>query len=183
VETELIERARHGDREAFGRLIAPRAPSLLATAQRILRDLDAAEDVTQDALVTAWTKLRRLRDPQRFDGWLRRILVHACYDECRRRRVVRVHAGELRPDDEAGEADLEAVTERDGVERAFRRLTAEQRAILVLRFYLALRPAEIAADLGIPVATVRTRLFHACRAMRAAVEADARSQPIGVWLP
>jgi RNA polymerase sigma-70 factor (ECF subfamily) len=182
VETELIERARQGDREAFGLLIAPRASMLYATAQRILRDLDAAEDATQDALVTAWTKLLRLRDPERFDGWLRRILVHACYDECRRRRVVRAHTGEPARGD-YDEGDLGGVAERDGVEHAFRRLTVEQRAVLVLHFYDGLSPAEISISLRIPLATVRSRMFYACRAMRAALEADARAQPLGARLP
>jgi RNA polymerase sigma-70 factor (ECF subfamily) len=183
VETELIERARRGDREAFGQLVESRASLLYATAQRILRDTDAAEDATQDALVTAWTKLRRLRDPERFDAWLRRILVHACYDECRRRRVVRAHADRLSVDDRGGDGDVGLVADRDCVEQAFRRLTVEQRAVIVLRYYLALDAAEIGRTLGIPAATVRTRLFYATRAMRAAVEADARPEPVGVRLP
>ncbi len=183
VETELIERARRGDQEAYGLLVQPRASMLYATAQRILRDMDAAEDATQDALVTGWTKLRSLRDPERFDGWLRRILVHACYDECRRRRVVRAHAGALASETAGGSDPTDAVEERDCVEQAFRRLTVEQRAILVLRYYVALSPAEIARTLQVPIATVRTRLYYACRAMRAAVEADARAQSLGVRLP
>jgi RNA polymerase sigma factor (sigma-70 family) len=178
VETELIERARRGDRDAFAELIAPRTATLFMTAQRILRDIDAAEDATQDALVEAWADIPQLRDVGRFDAWLRRILVHACYDECRRRRTLAAHVRTV--DDIPTSSGVADIAERDRIEHAFRRLTMDQRAILVLHHYLGLDPSEIAGTLGIPAPTARTRLHYAHRAMRAAVEADARAEPSGV---
>ncbi|HEY7970863.1 MAG TPA: sigma factor, partial [Candidatus Limnocylindrales bacterium] len=83
---ELVERARRGDREAFADLVILTSDRMYAIATRILRDADLAEDALQGALITAWRSLPTLRDPARFEAWLRRLLVHACYAEARRRR-------------------------------------------------------------------------------------------------
>jgi RNA polymerase sigma-70 factor (ECF subfamily) len=83
---DLVVRAREGDREAFAALVHATSDRMYAIATRILRDADLAEDALQSALVTAWRQLPTLRDPARFEAWLRRLLVHACYAEARRRR-------------------------------------------------------------------------------------------------
>jgi RNA polymerase sigma-70 factor (ECF subfamily) len=147
----------------------------LAIAVRILRDIDLAEDAVQAALITAWTDLRTLRDPTRFEPWLHRILTNACYAEARRRkrwseglRILPV-AGAYGPD------EYLTVDDRDLLERAFRRLTVEQRAVLVFHHYLGLSISEVAARTGLPDGTAKSRLHHATRALRASVEADARS--------
>ena len=174
-----MARAQRGDREAYVDLIHPRADRLYTVAHRILRDVDRAEDALQDALVIAWRDLRGLRDPDRFDAWLHRILVHVCIAEAtrERRRVANLRVlpvdGPTAPDDILGIAD------RDQLERGFRRLPPEQRAILVLHHYAGYAPSEIAETLGIPPGTARSRLHHAHRAMRAALEADARSTVTG----
>ena len=172
---DLVEAAQRGDRQAYVDLIRPRSNSLFAIAQRILRDVDRAEDALQDALVIAWRDLRGLRDPDRFDAWLRRLLVHECIDQASRERrrtsILRV----LPVDGPAARDELLTVADRDQLERGFRRLSAEQRTILVLHHFAGYAPSEIAETLGIPDGTARSRLHHAHRAMRAALEADART--------
>jgi RNA polymerase sigma-70 factor (ECF subfamily) len=179
VDRDLVEAARNGDREAYADLIRVRGDRLFAVAQRILRDVDRTEDAVQEALVIAWRDLPGLRDPDRFDAWLRRLLVRSCVAEAtrERRRVANIRV--LPTDVPSATDDYVSVVDRDQLERGFRRLPPEQRAILVLRHFVGLETAAIADALGIPDGTVRSRLHHAHRAMRAALEADARAVAIG----
>jgi RNA polymerase sigma-70 factor (ECF subfamily) len=180
VDRDLVEAARSGDRAAFVDLARPRVDRLFAVADRILRDVDRAEDAVQDALVIAWRDLRGLRDPDRFDAWLGRVLVNVCIAQAtrERRRSANLRAlpvdGPAAPDD-----DLMTVADRDQLERGFRRLPPDQRAILVLYHYAGYTPSEIAETFGIAAGTARSRLHYAHRAMRAALEADARSVLVG----
>jgi RNA polymerase sigma-70 factor, ECF subfamily len=177
VDRDLVELAQRGDREAFAILARTSADRLFAVAQRILRDVGRAEDAVQQTLVIAWRQLPRLRDPDRFDAWMYRLLVHACYAEARNARrsvpLQVVPAGRMVARD-----DTLSISDRDELDRGFRRLSAEQRSILVLRHYLGLSPAEIAETLGIPEGTARSRLHYAHRAMRAALEAAQRPMPL-----
>ena len=175
MDRDLVEAARNGDRAAYVDLIRARQDRLFATAQRILRDIDRAEDALQDALVIAWRDLRGLRDPDRFDAWLQRLLVNVCITHATRERRRTSNLRVLPLDGPAGPDDLLSIADRDLLERGFRRLPPEQRAILVLHHYLGYAPSEIAETLGIPAGTARSRLHHAHRAMRAALEADART--------
>jgi len=177
VHEELVRRAQGGDAEAFDTLARMVGDRCLGIAVRILRDLHLAEDAVQAALITAWTELRTLRDPSRFEPWLHRILTNACYAEARRRtrwsegmRILPV-AGTYGPD------DYLTVDDRDLLERAFRRLTLEQRAVLVFHHYLGLSISEVAARTELPVGTAKSRLHHATRALKASIEADARATP------
>ena len=175
MDRDLVEAARSGDREAYVDLIRVRTDRLFAVAQRILRDIDRAEDALQDALVIAWRDLRGLRDPDRFDAWLQRLLINVCIAQATRERRRTANLRVLPIDDgPAAPDDLLTIADRDLLERGFRRLPPEQRAILVLHHYLGLRPIRDRRDLGIPAGTARSRLHHAHRAMRAALEADAR---------
>ena len=176
MDRDLVEAARRGDREAYVDLIRPRFARLFAIAQRILRDVDRAEDALQDTLVIAWRDLRSLRDPDRFDGWLGRVLVNECTNHASRERR-RVANLRVLPVDGPSAPDIGflSVMNRDLLERGFRRLPPEQRAILTMHHYLGYAPAEIAETLGIPAGTARSRLHNAHRAMRAALEADART--------
>jgi len=175
VDHDLVEAARNGDRDAFVDLIRVRSDRLFAIAQRVLRDIDRAEDALQDALVIAWRDLRGLRDPDRFDAWLQRLLINVCIAQATRERRRTSNLRVLPIDGPAAPDDLLSVADRDQLDRGFRRLPPEQRAILVLHHYLGYTPSEIAETLGIPAGTARSRLHHAHRAMRAALEADARS--------
>jgi RNA polymerase sigma-70 factor, ECF subfamily len=170
---DVVERAMRGDREAFGVLVVHTSDRMYAIATRILRDAELAEDALQSALLTAWRQLPTLRDPDRFEAWVRRLLVHACYAEARRRRAWAANVRVLPVDGPAAPDVLVSVADRDALDRAFRRLTIEQRAVFVLHHHVGLPLVEIAETLGVPAGTARSRLHYATRALRAAVEADA----------
>jgi RNA polymerase sigma-70 factor, ECF subfamily len=174
MDSRLVIQAQHGDEEAFASLALACGDRLHAVAHRILRDTDLAEDAAQQALVNIWRELPSLRDPDRFDAWSYRILVNACYIEGRRSRAWMPNL-RLIPSQEPGTSGgISRVVDRDLLERAFRRLSIEHRAVIVLVHYLDL-PVETAAEsLGIPIGTVRSRLHHAMRGLRSAIEADAR---------
>jgi RNA polymerase sigma-70 factor (ECF subfamily) len=171
---ELVERAREGDIDAFDVLVHEVSPRLYGIAYRILRDPALAEDALQRSLLQIWDGLPSLRDPDRFDAWSCRLVVHATYREARRERRWTALVREIRADP-AGDDHISQVLDRDEVERSFRRLTPQHRAVLVLRFYVGLSVTEIADALGIPAGTVASRLHYATRSFRAAFEADARS--------
>jgi RNA polymerase sigma-70 factor, ECF subfamily len=174
VQTELVDRARRGDREAFGVLAGGAVDRLYRIARLILRDAELAEDATQDALVRAWRDLPTLRDVERFDAWLYRLVVRACADVGRHRRKWRAEITVLPA--EPAEADTtSALADRDQLERGLRRLTDAQQTILVLSFYIGLTPSEAAEALDIPVGTAKSRLHYAIEALRAAMAADERS--------
>jgi RNA polymerase sigma-70 factor (ECF subfamily) len=173
VDRDLVVRAKAGDRDAFAGLVHQVSGPLYAVAHRILRDADLAEDALQDALVTAWRKLPHLREPDRFEAWIHRILVHACYAEVRRTRLWTTSVRILTVDGPVGPAEDLSVADRDELERAFRRLPLDQRAVFVYHHYVGLPLVEIAETLGIPAGTARSRLHYATRALRAAIEADA----------
>lgn len=179
MDRDLVEEAQHGDREAFAILARAHGDRLMAIAQRILRDVGRAEDAVQQALVIAWRELPSLRDPDRFDAWLQRLLVNSSYAEARRARDWNAHIRILPIEGPAGPDESLSLDHRDRLERGFRRLPPDQRAILVFTHYLGLAPTEIAERLGIPVGTARSRLHYAHRAMRAAIEADERPVAAG----
>ena len=170
MDRQLIVRAQQGDERAFADLTSVIGGRLDRAAYGILRDRDQAEDAMQAALVRIWRKLPTLRDPDRFDAWSYKLLIHACYAEAKRsRRSLTADFADITQTDELG-----AVIDRDELERAFRRLTLDQRTVLVLRHYLDLAPETVAEALGIPVGTVHSRVHRALDAMRASLEADAR---------
>ena len=164
--SELVERAQQGDHEAFDVLASAAYHRLYAIARRILRDGYAAEDAVQDALVRAWRDLRGLRDRDRFDAWLNRLLVNACMDQVRKRKRRPIEVDILPLDQPAGENPLDQLADRDEIERLFLRLPVEQRAALVLTHYVGLSAPEVGAILGIPPGTVYSRLHYGTRAMR-----------------
>jgi RNA polymerase sigma-70 factor (ECF subfamily) len=174
VDPILIGRAQRGDEEAFASLAVAAGDRLHAVAHRILRDADLAEDATQQALLAIWRDLPQLRDPARFDAWSYRLLVRACYAEAGRTRRWAPNVRLLPVEEPASGDGLSSVVDRDQLERGFRRLSIDHRAVVVLHHYLDLPLPEIAEVLGIPAGTVRSRLHHAMRGLRAALEADAR---------
>jgi RNA polymerase sigma-70 factor (ECF subfamily) len=174
VQVRLVEQAMRGDQEAFASLAAESADRCYALAYRILRDPHRAQDATQQALLGAWRDLPSLRDPERFDAWLHRLVVHACYQEARgeRRWTARIR---VITTDRLTEPDVaRSVAALDELEGAFRALTPEQRAVVVLHHHLGYPLTEIAATLGIPEGTARSRLHYAVRQLRAALDHDGR---------
>ena len=181
-QRSLVERARTGDHDAFAALAGAALPRLDAAARMIVRDAELARDVVQDTLLQAWRDLPGLRDPDRFDAWLYRLLTHAAIDEARRRRR-RVVEVDLIPIDAPTPDSSMGLADRDEIARAFGRLAPEQRAVIVLFYYLDVPLPEAAASLGVPVGTVKSRLHRAVESMRAAIEADARSGAVPTALP
>jgi RNA polymerase sigma factor (sigma-70 family) len=174
MQQELVERARRGDHDAFATLAAAAIFRLDAAARLILRDPDQAKDAVQETLVRAWRDLPTLRSPDRFDAWLHRLLVRACIDEARRLRRHRFDV-ELTPiDSPATDDTTSSMADRDQLDRGFRRLEPEARAVIVLHHYLDLPLPEVALALGIPLGTAKSRLHRALQSMRAALDADAR---------
>jgi len=175
VQRDLVIRARTGDHDAFSTLAAGAVHRLHRTAWLILRNDTDAADAVQEALLSAWLHIAAVRDPDRFDAWLNRLLVNACYRLAKRttrRKVVEIP---MSLPDAPGPWDIQDVqATRDQLERAFRRLSPEQRAVLVVHHYLGLPDAEAASVLEIAAGTFKSRLHRASIAMRAAVEADER---------
>ena len=170
----LVIRARSGDRDAFELLVRASYDRLYAVARRMVSDAGDAEDATQEALLRGWREIPHLRDPDRYDGWQLRLLVHACYDllRGRRRRELRTTVRPL--------PELIAPTDADFIEReqltsAFARLSPDHRAVMVLHFYRDLTPTDIATVLGVPIGTINSRLHYGTRALRAVLEADDRA--------
>jgi RNA polymerase sigma-70 factor (ECF subfamily) len=174
----LVERARDGDEVAFTELLDQDGDLCFAIAYRILRDVERAQDAVQQAYLIAWRELPRLRDPERFSPWLHRLLVNACYEEHRRRRrwISRIQA--LPVEGPAGADPTVSVDDRDALDRAFLRLTPQHRAVFVLHHHAGLPLAEIAEIVGVPVGTVKSRLHHAIRTLRAAIVADSQVETV-----
>jgi RNA polymerase sigma-70 factor (ECF subfamily) len=175
VDEDLVRQAKRGDQEAFAVLARSNADWMFAVAQRILRDFDRAEDAVQQSLVIAWRELPTLRDADKFEAWIRRVLVRVCYVESRRARRMTRNLKLLPIPSDAAPNEEHNFALRDELERGFQRLPIEQKTILVLHHYLGLTPTEIAESLGIPAGTARSRLHYAHAAMRAALDAASRS--------
>ena len=175
---ELVQQAIAGNHDAFVSLAGAAYGRLHRIALLILRDQEPASDAVQEALTAAWLHIRSVRDPDRFDAWLSRLTVHASYREARRRRRRLVEIPVMPVDLPDGRDAVGAVDARDQLERGFRHLNPQQRAVLVARHYLELSDAETAMVLGIPVGTVKSRLNRATIALRAAIEADDRAPGI-----
>lgn len=179
MDRELVERARSGDHDAFEVLAAGIVDHLYGVARLVLRDVDRAEDAAQEALVRCWRDLPSLREVDRFDAWLGRILMHAINDEFRRGSRFRATIKVLKLEPSTPDAAA-ATADREQIERGFTRLSIEHRSVVVLRLHLGLSIEETATTLGIPVGTAKSRLHYATEALRRALEADAapRSQEV-----
>jgi RNA polymerase sigma-70 factor, ECF subfamily len=175
MDQALVEAARSGDEEAFASIARGSADRLFAVAYRILRDVGRAEDAVQQALVTAWRELPALREAGRFEAWIHRILVHACYAEAQRASKWSANVVALPMDGPSTPDDTLTVVTRDLLDRGFSRLPTEQRAAFVLHHYLGWSVGEIAENLGVPSETIRSRLRYATSTLRAALDADART--------
>jgi len=168
-----VEAAQRGDHSAFEALTAPRVDRLFTIARLILRDIHLAEDAVQETLISTWQQLPRLREVEKFDAWLHRLLVNSCADQGRKRRRIsnQVDIAGIDP----ATKDLSGNTaDRDQIERGFQRLKPEHRAAVVLHYYVGYTAEEIAEILGTPIGTAKSRIHYATEALRAALEADNR---------
>ena len=178
-QRELVERAGRGDQDAFAVLVGQSIAQLEAVARLILRDGELARDAVQDAYIRAWRDLPGLRDPDRLGAWLHRLTVNACLDVARkrRRRPIEVELSPISPPLVSDETSH--VADRDELERGFRRLSTDQRAVLVLHYYAGMSVPALAAALDIPLGTAQSRLGRALAALRqeiaSATEIDRES--------
>lgn len=174
-QRELVERAGQGDHDAFASLVGASIAQLEAVARLILRDHELARDAVQDAYIRAWRDLPGLRDAERFDAWLHRLTVNSCLDIARRRRRRPIEV-DLDPImSPAAADDMALVADREMLERGFRHLKVDQRAVLVLHYYVGLPTSAVAETLDIPKGTVQSRLHRALAELRAAIAADERT--------
>ena len=180
MQNDLVVRASAGDHAAFSQLAAAAIGGQYRIAHLILRDSDLANDAVQNALLAAWRDIRGLRDPDRFEAWLHRLTVRACYRMARTERHRSLTEMQLKPmHDLPSEDDAPRVLAvRDQLERGFLRLSAEERAVLVLHYYLDLPLAEAADVMGIPLGTMKSRLNRATKALRAELDAQARASAV-----
>ena len=167
---EQVEQAMRGDHEAFAGLVSACVDELYSTATLILRDRSASEEAVQEALVRAWLGLPKLRDPDRFTGWLHRLLTNACYDEARKqgRRKVEI---ELLPAYSPLTSDESIPSPHETRSTVPSGGSTPHRAALVLRHYVGMPISEVARAMGVPIGTAKSRLHHAERTLRAALEA------------
>jgi len=171
MDTALVSRAQQGDQQAFASI----AVGLRKVAYGVLRDMDLAEDAAQQAILTIWRDLPRLRDPARFEAWSFRILVRICHAERRRAHKVTTVSLDSLPTGPHGPDDIAGVVLRDQLERGFARLSMDHRSVIVLYHQLGLTLAQVGETLDVPVGTVKSRLHRATQELRSALEADLRS--------
>ena len=176
----LIERARRGDHDAFAQLVDPALARLDAAARLILRDPELARDAVQEALIRAWRDLPGLRDPERFDAWLHRLIVNASLDLARSRRrrpieVTLIPTDAPHTNDHAG-----TLADRELVDAALRRLDPGHRAVVALHYLLGMPLPDVAASLGIPLGTAKSRLHSSRAALRRSVSPEPDPAPAPV---
>lgn len=175
MDQDLVVRVQQGDQRAFETLATADYPRLFRVAHGVMGDRGLAEDATQQALLDIWRKMRRLRDPSKYEGWSYRLLVRVCYAEAKRQPSWQA-VGNISPADEPRAADAyRVVADRDQLERGLQHLSMDHRVVLALHHLLGMTPEEVAETLDLPRSTVYSRLQAATKAMRSALEADARS--------
>ena len=166
IQRELVERAKRGDHAAFADLVDPGLARLDAAARLILRDGELARDAVQETLIRAWRDLPGLRDPDRFEAWLHRLTVNACLDLARHRRRRPIEIELQSMDSPSTHDPAGALADRDLVDQALRGLDPGHRAVVALHYLLGMPLPDVAATLGIPLGTAKSRLHFALAAMR-----------------
>ena len=165
-QRELVERAQRGDHDAFAVLAGMFVARLDSAARLILRDQDLARDAVQEGFIRAWRSLPTLRDPDRFEGWLRSLVARSCIDILRRRGRRPIEVELLNADGPAISDVSLAIANRDLLDLILRRLPPDQRAVVVLHYYFDLTIPDVAQTLGIPVGTAKSRHHRALALMR-----------------
>jgi RNA polymerase sigma-70 factor (ECF subfamily) len=178
VDRSNVEAARSGDRSAFDGIVRTEVDHVYRLALAITGNETDAADATQEAFLHAWRHVRELRDPDRFDAWLGRIIVNQARMvlRSRRRRLVReIAVSDVDADARHPHAAAAAAATEDALalRAALARLPADQRVILALRHLEGRGIAEIAAILGVPEGTAKSRLFTARRALEAALAEES----------
>jgi len=160
-EAELVRAAKAGDRVAFAELIRPEYPIALRLAGGLLQDAQEAEDAVQEAALAAWRKIRNLREGSSLRPWFLGIVANRC-------RAVKRNKwwSVLRSEPEEGLAPATDLASSIDLRRALRRLSYDERLVLVLRYFLDMPYDEIAATLGITAKAARSRVERAIHRLR-----------------
>ena len=172
VASDIVERARSGDHDAFEEIVIRIGDRCFGVAYRVVRNRAIAEDAVQRALLAVWRDLPNLRDSARFEQWLYRILLNACYAEIRRQRRWTGTVTQLRDESPIAPDPMVSADDRDALERAFGRLDADRRAIFILHHYAGMTVPAIAEMTGMRPGTIKSRLHYATKILRSAL-ADA----------
>jgi RNA polymerase sigma-70 factor, ECF subfamily len=179
-QRSLVERARQGDHDAFAVLVGAAIARLDAAARLILRDPELARDAVQEGFIRAWRNLPALRDVDKFDAWLHRLVVHSCIDATRRRRRRPIEV-ELAPiHGPATDDAVSAIADRELLDIALRHLEPAWRAVVVLHYFLGMPLPEVASTLRIPLGTAKSRLHRSLAAMRVTIATDRPGTPAPV---
>jgi RNA polymerase sigma-70 factor (ECF subfamily) len=166
---DLVIAARARDDDAFMSLVSIETPEAFRLSLAILRQHHDAEDALQEAFVRAWRDLPRLRDTERWPAWFRRIVVSCAIDTGRRRKGNRIVPLDFHEPTPASDGSAERA-DRDEVLVAIGHLDARDRALLALRFGHDLELPDVAAALGIPLGTAKSRLHRALGRLRTQLE-------------
>jgi RNA polymerase sigma-70 factor (ECF subfamily) len=176
MDPNLVVRAQQGDQQAFETLAGAAHPRLYRVALGVLQDAHFAEDATQQALIGIWRYLPRLRDPLKFDGWSYKLLVRACYAEAKRRPDWLPDTAVSPKHEPVATDDFLDVVRRDQLERAFPRLSVEQKAVIVLRYKLDLPLEQVAdaLDVSVPATGSARSPADRCAPSAATVQGPSR---------
>jgi RNA polymerase sigma-70 factor (ECF subfamily) len=174
---DLVHRARAGDEAAFRRLVELHHERVYCVARAVVLDPADAADVAQEAWIKAWRGLAGFRGESGFGTWLTRLALNAAVDHLRRRQARAALARALAGRPLVPRSALDAVDEREELQRALAGLAAAQRRLVALRHVLDLKVDEIALLLGVPAGTVKSRLHAAARALQAALVAGHTPGP------
>ena len=175
-ESDLAAASADARAAVFRQLAEEHLDQSYRLALAILRDRLAAEDAVHDAFVLAWRKWASLRDIGKFDAWFQRILVNTCRSHLRRASRIRVTDISSAPHPATEDHDIVASPERQAIEEAIGDLSEDHRVVLALRYYRDLTVDDIAALLGVRPGTVKSRLHHAQKRLRIALERRQRME-------
>ncbi len=170
---DLVEQAVRGDRLAFERLVEPYLAVAFGAARLITGNESDAADAVQDALLASWQSLDGLRNPELFAAWFRKIVIRSSTRSVQRRRHLMEIDLEFQDSTDTFDS-VEREFDLRQLARAFARLDPKDRALLTLHHYWQLPVAESAQLLGLPQGTVRSRVHHALKRLRAGFDAEAR---------
>lgn len=178
-ETDLIERAAHGDQDAFRQLWETHHAVAMASALRLCHQRALAEEITQGAFLLVWRGLPRFQHGHPFRPWLMRILYRHALDVMEKQRsymqsitleeVIEAEGTQMNSVDMQ-----EMVVQREEVRQALVQLSPEQRRVIALRYGADLTEVDIAQIVGWPVGTVKSRLNRARERLRLVLEDGKR---------
>jgi len=171
-QLDLVERARQGDRDAFGELVRIHQHEVYTLAVRLVRDRDQASDVAQDAFVRAWRAMPKFRGDAKFSTWIHRITVNTAWTHRSKQKRIRLDPLDSLPaDPEAVSLDPvragESALAGPQIERALMELSESIRSVVVLKDIYDWSHSEIAEHLGISVTAAKVRLHRGRKELRA----------------